>query len=149
RRLRVRVTEKPPSGKGEPSAWAPGEYDVEARVIIAAGGSIGTSALLLRSGLASRLPRLGHGFTCHPAFILVAEHAQPITNWVGHPKSFFLDRAEEEGFVLETCMYFPFTTAKNLTGLGTEHAAMMQAFRSEEHTSELQSRENLVCRLLL
>ncbi|NLG62064.1 MAG: hypothetical protein GX539_07440, partial [Candidatus Cloacimonetes bacterium] len=102
RRLRVRVTEKPPSGKGEPSAWAPGEYDVEARVIIAAGGSIGTSALLLRSGLASRLPRLGHGFTCHPAFILVAEHAQPITNWVGHPKSFFLDRAEEEGFVLET-----------------------------------------------
>lgn len=128
RRLRVRVTEKPPSGKGEPSAWAPGEYDVEARVIIAAGGSIGTSALLLRSGLASRLPRLGHGFTCHPAFILVAEHAQPITNWVGHPKSFFLDRAEEEGFVLETCMYFPFTTAKNLTGLGTEHAAMMQAF---------------------
>ena len=127
-RLRVRVTEKPPSGKGEPSAWAPGEYDVEARVIIAAGGSIGTSALLLRSGLASRLPRLGHGFTCHPAFILVAEHAQPITNWVGHPKSFFLDRAEEEGFVLETCMYFPFTTAKNLTGLGTEHAAMMQAF---------------------
>jgi len=128
RRLRVRVTEKPPGGKGEPSAWAPGEYDVEARVIIAAGGSIGTSALLLRSGLASRLPRLGHGFTCHPAFILVAEHAQPITNWVGHPKSFFLDRAEEEGFVLETCMYFPFTTAKNLTGLGTEHAAMMQAF---------------------
>ena len=128
RRLRVRVTEKPPGGKGEPSAWAPGEYDVEARVIIAAGGSIGTSALLLRSGLASRLPRLGHGFTCHPAFILVAEHAQPITNWVGHPKSFFLDRAEEGGFVLETCMYFPFTTAKNLTGLGTEHAAMMQAF---------------------
>src|SRR5690606_14914568 len=64
RRLRVRVTEKPPGGKGEPSAWAPGEYDVEARVIIAAGGSIGTSALLLRSGLASRLPRLGPGFTC-------------------------------------------------------------------------------------
>src|SRR5690606_40693318 len=26
---------------------------------------------------------------------------------------------------------------------------MFQAFRSEEHTSELQSRENLVCRLLL
>src|SRR5690606_41859254 len=27
--------------------------------------------------------------------------------------------------------------------------AMAQIFRSEEHTSELQSRENLVCRLLL
>src|SRR5690606_39594416 len=28
-------------------------------------------------------------------------------------------------------------------------AALVQAVRSEEHTSELQSRENLVCRLLL
>ncbi len=128
RRLRVRVSEPAPGAKGEPSAWAPGEYDVEARVIVAAGGAIGTSALLLRSGLHERLPRLGHGFTCHPAFILVAEHERPITNFVGHPKSFFLDRAEEERFVLETCMYFPFTTAKNLTGFGDEHAAMMQAF---------------------
>src|SRR5690606_41485771 len=29
------------------------------------------------------------------------------------------------------------------------HGACGRAFRSEEHTSELQSRENLVCRLLL
>jgi len=128
RALRVRVTEKQSGAKGEPSAWAPGEYDVHARIIVAAGGSIGTSALLLRSGLGARLPRLGHGFTCHPAFILVAEHANTITNFIGHPKSYFLDRADIEGYVLETCMYFPFTTAKNLTGFGAEHAAMMQAF---------------------
>src|SRR5690606_39332639 len=29
------------------------------------------------------------------------------------------------------------------------HASAISALRSEEHTSELQSRENLVCRLLL
>src|SRR5690606_40825620 len=29
------------------------------------------------------------------------------------------------------------------------HEGLEDAFRSEEHTSELQSRENLVCRLLL
>src|SRR5690606_40864671 len=29
------------------------------------------------------------------------------------------------------------------------HASIFKTFRSEEHTSELQSRENLVCRLLL
>lgn len=127
-RLHVHVSATPAGGKGEASSWAAGEYDVRARMIVVAGGSIGTSALLLRSGFGARLPRLGHGFTCHPAFILVAEHEHVITNWVGHPKSFFLDRAEEEGYVLETCMYFPFTTAKNLTGLGREHAAMMQAF---------------------
>jgi len=30
--------------------------------------------------------------------------------------------------VLETCMYFPFTTAKNLTGFGPPHSALMRAF---------------------
>ena len=58
----------------------------------------------------------------------MAEHPKEITNDVGHPKSFFVDRAVEEGFVLETCMYFPFVTAKNLTGFGAEHAAFLQAF---------------------
>ena len=84
--------------------------------------------LLLRSGFGRALPRIGEGFTCHPAHILVAEHAREITNDVGHPKSFYLDRAESERFVLETCMYFPFTTAKNLTGFGEPHAALMGAF---------------------
>ncbi len=124
----VQVAEKEPGGKGLPSAWAPGAYRVRARVVICAGSAVGSSALLLRSGFASRLPRLGHGFTCHPAHILVGEHPRPITNDVGHPKSFFVDRAEAEGYVLETCMYFPFTTAKNLTGFGPEHSALMRAF---------------------
>src|SRR5690606_41722330 len=33
--------------------------------------------------------------------------------------------------------------------MGTRIVVMKDGFRSEEHTSELQSRENLVCRLLL
>src|SRR6185369_13465484 len=53
---------------------------------------------------------------------------RPITNDVGHPKSFFVDRAAAEGYVLETCMYFPFVTAKNLTGFGADHSAFMRAF---------------------
>jgi choline dehydrogenase-like flavoprotein len=47
---------------------------------------------------------------------------------VGHPKSYYVDRAEQEGYVLETCMYFPFTTAKNLTGFGAQHSQIMRAF---------------------
>jgi choline dehydrogenase-like flavoprotein len=128
RSVTVQVSARAPGQKGGESGWAPGEYRVRARTVILAGGSIGSSALMLRSGLRTPLPRLGHGFTCHPAFILVADHAAPITNDVGHPKSFYLDRAAEDGFVLETCMYFPFTTAKNLTGFGVEHARMMAAY---------------------
>ncbi len=128
RRLEVRVSPRAPGGKGTDPEWQPGDHTLEAGCIVLAGGAIGTSALLLRSGL-SGLPALtGHGFTCHPAHILVAEHSQPITNDVGHPKSFFLDRAESEGYVLETCMYFPFITAKNLTGFGADHSRMMRAF---------------------
>jgi choline dehydrogenase-like flavoprotein len=128
RALLVRVTDKAPGGKGLPSSWAPGEYRVGAKVVVVAGSAVGSPALLLRSGFGARLPKLGHGFTCHPAHILVAEHPHPITNDVGHPKSFYVDRAADEGYVLETCMYFPFTTAKNLTGFGAEHSVLMRAF---------------------
>jgi long-chain-alcohol oxidase len=124
----ARVSEKRPGEKGAPSEWASGDYRISASTIVVAGGSIGSTALLLRSGFGRHLPRLGAGFTCHPAHILVAEHPREITNDVGHPKSFYLDRAEEEGYVLETCMYFPFITAKNLTGFGAEHSALMRAF---------------------
>lgn len=128
RKLDVRVSPKPAGGKGTDPEWAPGDYTLTADRVVLAGGAIGTSALLLRSRLAGLPPRTGHGFTCHPAHILVAEHPRPITNDVGHPKSFFLDRAEAEGYVLETCMYFPFITAKNLTGFGADHSRFMQAF---------------------
>ena len=128
RTLHVRVDAGQPGGKGAPSEWPAGDYTIRAGMVVLSAGAIGTPALLLRSGFGRALPRLGEGFTCHPAHILVAEHEKPITNDVGHPKSFFVDRAEAEGFVLETCMYFPFTTAKNLTGFGAPHAALMEAF---------------------
>ena len=124
----VTVHDKPPGAKGRPSTWAPGAYRISAKVIISCGGSIGSSALLLRSPVTAGLHGLGHRFTCHPAHILVGEHDREITNDVGHPKSYYLDRATEEGFVLETCMYFPFITAKNMTGFGAEHSTLMRAF---------------------
>jgi choline dehydrogenase-like flavoprotein len=127
--LTVRVSAKLPGAAGRPPEWEPGEYAVRARIVVLAGGPTGTVPLMLASGFGDGLPRLGHGFTCHPAFILVGEHDRAITNDVGHPKSFYMDRAEEEGYVLETCMYFPFITAKNLTGFGAEHSALMRAFQ--------------------
>ncbi|HSM03634.1 MAG TPA: GMC family oxidoreductase [Longimicrobiales bacterium] len=123
----IEVTAPAAGAKGLPSTWTPGPWRVRAERVVAAGGAVGSSALLLRSGLGAVVPRLGHGFTCHPAFILVGEHAAPITNDVGHPKSFYLE-SEAEGWVLETCMYPPLVTAKNLTGLGPEAASFVEAF---------------------
>lgn len=126
RQLTVRVSAKAPGAKGRDSAWASGDYTVDASAIVLCGGSMGSTALLLRSGFGARLPRLGERYTCHPAHILVAEHPQPIVNDVGFPKTFYLDRPDE-GFILETCMYFPFITAKNLTGFGADHQRFLDA----------------------
>jgi len=35
---------------------------------------------------------------------------------------------KRDRFLLETCMYFPFVTAKNLIGFGAEHSELMRAF---------------------
>ncbi|MGD8441238.1 MAG: GMC family oxidoreductase [Holophagae bacterium] len=116
-------------GFGLPSRWEPGRYRVTAKVVVVCGGAINSAALLLRSGFGERLPVLGRYLTLHPALILVGEHDRPISNFNGHPKSFYCDEFwAAERFLLETCMYFPFTTSKNLIGFGAEHSELMRAF---------------------
>lgn len=113
-------------GLGQPGAWEPGSYRIRAKIVVVSAGAVNTPALLLRSGFGPGLPALGRYFTAHPALILVAQHDKPITNYYGHPKSYFCDHfADSHGFLLETCMYFPFVTAKNLCGFGAEHAQLM------------------------
>jgi long-chain-alcohol oxidase len=125
----VRVAAKPAGAKGDPSPWEPGDYHIDAKIVVLCAGAVNTPALLLRSGMSRSLPRLGYGFTTHPAFIIVGEHSHPITNFVGHPKSYYLDQfTQSDHFVLETCMYFPFITAKSLAGFGAPHSQFMRAF---------------------
>ena len=59
KKLTARVTAKPHRGKGDPSTWEPGDYQIEAKVIVLCAGAVNTPALLLRSGMGQRLPRLG------------------------------------------------------------------------------------------
>lgn len=114
---------------GEPSCWNEGRYRISANVIVVCAGAVHSSALLLRSGFGDRLPALGRHLTLHPALILVGEHPHTISNFRGHPKSFFCDQFwRSDGFLLESCMYYPFVTAKNLVGFGREHTQLMQAF---------------------
>ncbi len=114
---------------GQPSPWRDGDYRVKAKVVVLAGNAVQTSALLLRSGFRDRLPALGRWLTLHPALILTAEHDRRLTNFWGHPKSYYTDEFHAtDRFLLEVCMYFPFVTAKNLTGFGRDHAEAMAAY---------------------
>ena len=125
RTIYATVTREP---VGHPSAWEPGRYRIRARAVVVSAGAVNSPAILLRSGFGGPLPALGAYFTCHPALILVGQHPAPIGNFAGHPKSYYCDHfAESDGFLLETCMYFPFTTAKSLTGFGEEPHELMCA----------------------
>jgi long-chain-alcohol oxidase len=124
------IAEVVPSPHGQPSSWQAGRYELTATIIVVACGAMHSSALLAHSTLPVSLPALGRYFTCHPALTLVAQHQGPISNYFGFPKSFYCDDfAAEHEFILETCMYFPFTTAKSLAGFGREHSALMADMR--------------------
>lgn len=110
------------------SPWQPGRYRLRARRIVLAAGAIHTPALLLKS-FGPRWPALGRYFTCHPALILAAIHGRQVRGPEGHPKSYFCEQfAESRGFLLETCMYYPFTLAKNLAGFGEEMEEVVASF---------------------
>lgn len=112
---------------GEPSTWPEDAYRIRAETVVVCAGAVNSPALLFRSGFGEKLPALGRYFTAHPAFILVGQHEKPITNYFGHPKSYYCDEfAASKGFLLETCMYFPFVTAKNVAGFGEEHSALLR-----------------------
>lgn len=110
-----------------------GHYRIKAQKIVLAAGSINTTPILLRSFGAERWPSLGRYFTCHPALTLVAEHEQPVNGSEGHPKSYYCDQfVESDKFLLETCFYFPFTTAKNLAGFGAPVDELMSKLNHQQ-----------------
>ncbi len=104
-----------------PSALPVGAYRFRAKKIVVAAGAIHSPAILTRSFGKDLSPALGRYFTCHPALMLAGEHPSSIENTEGHPKSFYCgDFADSKRFLLETCMYFPFTFSKNCAGFGQE-----------------------------
>lgn len=112
---------------GYESTWEPGEYKIKSKLIILCAGAIHSPTLLQYSGIGKDMPVMGKYITLHPALILMGQHERPITNFFGHPKCYYTDHFHHShGFIMETCMYFPFMTAKSLTGFGQEHADMVK-----------------------
>lgn len=119
----------PPEHGLEASRLQPGFYSIRSKCIVVSAGAVNSPALLLRSFGDRLSPALGRYFTCHPAMILAGEHPQPIENTFGHPKSYYCDEfRKSQGFLLETCIYFPFILAKSLTGFGPEPDEFLSHF---------------------
>src|SRR5690606_39897310 len=67
-----------------------------------------------------------------------------LRNWVADVAARYDNPASAAGARLDTLSFI-----SGQAGYTLDQEAAVESLRSEEHTSELQSRENLVCRLLL
>src|SRR5690606_40164382 len=100
------------------------------------------------------LPPLFTPATSTPTYPLSLHDALPISAAPPPPRSPAADAARHPSPVRETSPAYPGTARGSATrplrpSPCCNRDSTSRGCRSEEHTSELQSRENLVCRLLL
>jgi choline dehydrogenase-like flavoprotein len=106
--------------------------EVSAPKVILAGGALGTTALLLRSGFKAKLPALGQGFYCHPQWMVFGLFDEPIDAHKGAFQAIKSDdaRFRRGGFKLENVFAPPIGVALLLPGFGPRHHALMKRYRS-------------------
>ncbi len=99
------------------------------RVLLAAG-AIGTTAILLRSGLSEVSQRLGLGFCIHPQFNSFARFAEPVDAYLGAFQSVASDdpRLRERGFKLE-CVALPRAVMSMAMPRAGQAAARLEDYR--------------------
>jgi choline dehydrogenase-like flavoprotein len=105
--------------------------EVKARSVILAAGALGNAAILLRSGLGSRLPSLGREFTCHPQFFVYGVFKEIVD---AHKGAFQAVRSEDkrfrrQGIKFESNFAPPIATAMLLPEIGTRHLELMKGYR--------------------
>lgn len=101
-----------------------------ARVVLAAG-SLGNSAILLRTGLGGKLPALGTGFACHPQYMSYAMFDEPVD---AHKGAFQAVKSDDQrfrklGLKFENVFAPPIGTAMLVPGFGAAHQRVMRNYR--------------------
>lgn len=102
----------------------------QARKLIVAGGSFGTTQMLLNSGIKKKLPALGKYFSSHPQFMNFGLFDEPVN---AH-KSYFQTVASKDpnfrkaGFKLEIVFAPPVSIAMLFKEFGREHQEIMRNY---------------------
>jgi len=93
---------------------------VKARVVIVAGGSIQTPALLARSGIRSASGQLGRNLALHPNANLIAFFDEEVTGWHGVHQAFQVREFVSDGIILTANNLAPPMLAAMMPGHGRE-----------------------------
>jgi len=110
----------------------PYQVTVKARAYVAAAGSIGTPALLLRTHMPNPHRRLGARTFLHPVVLSAAVMPEPVDGFSGAPQSIYSDHFLHAapldgpmGFKLEVPPIHPLLAAVTMPGFGDTGAARM------------------------
>lgn len=108
---------------------------VEADRVVLAAGSLGNTAILLRSGLQKYLPALGHSFSCHPQFMTYGLFEKEAPFIDAHKGAFQTVKSEDPklrraGYKFENVFAPPISTAMLFDGFGSSHLQRMKRYRS-------------------
>jgi choline dehydrogenase-like flavoprotein len=104
---------------------------VEARVVVLAAGSLGSTGVLLRSPIASKLPALGHGFACHPQVMTYGFFDEPVD---AHKGAFQAVKSSDaglrsQGLKMENVFAPPIGTSMLLPVRGAKLQRTMRRYR--------------------
>jgi choline dehydrogenase-like flavoprotein len=106
---------------------------VRARTFVAAGGAIGTPALLLRSGAPDPAAIVGRRTFLHPTVVSAALMPHRVDGYAGAPQTVYSDHFLDSlpvdgpiGYKLEAPPLHPVLVATTLSGHGTAHARWMR-----------------------
>lgn len=102
-----------------------------AKAVVVAGGSFGTSKILLQSGFGKHLPALGTGIACHPQYMTYALFEEEVDAFRGAFQGVKSadSRLREWGLKFENVFAPPIATAMLFNGIGTQHQRQMKRYR--------------------
>lgn len=107
------------------------KQELKAKKVVLAGGSFGTTQLLLKSGFKTKLPALGKGFCQHPQYMLFGVFDTPVDAHKGHFQTVASadPNFRKKGFKLENVFAQPISVGMLFQTYGKAHQAIMKKYR--------------------
>lgn len=102
---------------------------VRAKLVVVAGGSMQTPALLLGSGFASRSGMIGRNLSLHPNCKLVAVFDEEVRGWEGTHQAFQVREFRDEGFLFAAVNIPPSVIAMTTPLHGAELGELLHDYR--------------------